>query len=57
MTTTTSAKPGRPRLDTREGFNESFAAVLPALQSGEISKGEAARRLGISHRSLNRYVG
>jgi len=29
---------------------------LPALREGIISKGEAARRLGISHRSLNRYL-
>ena len=47
---------GRPRLDDQEGFKEAFATVLPVLRSGGISRGEAARRLGISHRSLSRYL-
>ena len=49
-------KGGRPRLGDQPDFFERFASVLPALRDGEISKGEAARRLGISHRSLNRYL-
>ena len=47
---------GRPRLDHRPGFRESFATVLPRLRSGEMSQGQAARELGISVRSLKRYV-
>lgn len=49
-------KPGRPRLDDRPGFHKSFAAILPRLIAKEISQGRAARELGISVRSLKRYV-
>ena len=47
---------GRPRLGDRPDFYRRFASVLPTLGDGKISKGEAARLLGISHRSLNRYL-
>jgi len=47
---------GRPRLDARPGFSEAFARILPALLERKISKGEAARKLGISPRSLRRYL-
>ena len=47
---------GRPRIDGYSGFKDRFARVLPALVRGRISKGEAAKQLGISHRSLNRYL-
>jgi len=49
-------KTGRPRLDDNSEFIRRFAMLLPALNEAAISKGEAARRLGISHRSLNRYL-
>lgn len=49
-------KTGRPRLDTKEGFKEAFATLLPHLRVGDISQGEAARELGMSVRSLKRYV-
>ena len=49
-------KNGRPRLDDSPGFKEGFAIVLPRLIGGEISQGQAARELGISVRSLKRYV-
>ncbi len=49
-------KGGRPRLGDHTDFYRRFASVLPALREGEMSKGEAARQLGISHRSLNRYL-
>lgn len=49
-------KVGRPRLDYVPGFNERFASILPALRNGLVSKGRAAKTLGISHRSLNRYL-
>lgn len=49
-------KAGRPRLDSHPDFIRRFARVLPALSVGAISKGEASKRLGISHRSLNRYL-
>jgi hypothetical protein len=49
-------KPGRPRLEDRPGFRERFATILPRLNAGEISQGRAARELGISVRSLKRYV-
>ena len=50
-------KTGRPRLDDSPGFKEAFATILPRLIGGEISQGRAARELGISVRSLKRYVG
>ena len=47
---------GRPRLDSTKSFRADFAMLLPSLRAGEISKGEMARRLNISHRSLNRLL-
>ncbi len=49
-------KTGRPRLDDSPGFKEAFATILPRLIGGGISQGQAARELGISVRSLKRYV-
>ncbi len=49
-------KTGRPRLDDSPGFRERFAALLPHLLAKEMSQGQAARELGISVRSLKRYV-
>ena len=49
-------KIGRPRLDDSPGFKQRFATVLPRLIGGEISQGQAAREMGISVRSLKRYV-
>ena len=53
--TRTGSKGGRPRRDLRQGFHHRFATVLPQLLAGEISQSQAARRLGISIRSLKRY--
>jgi len=47
---------GRPRLDATPAFRESFAAILPCLLDKAISQGQAAHELGISVRSLKRYV-
>ena len=49
-------KSGRPRLDDRPGFKRAFATLLPAVRARNISQGDAARQLGISVRSLKRYV-
>ncbi len=49
-------KTGRPRLDDSPQFKKAFATILPRLIGGEISQGQAARELGISVRSLKRYV-
>ena len=51
-----AVKPGRPRVDGRPNFNRLFASILPVLREGRISKGKAAASLGISHRTLNRYL-
>ena len=48
-------KTGRPRKDTGELLTW-LRRLLPGLRAGSISKGEAARELGISHRSLGRYL-
>ena len=50
------AKGGRPRLDAQEDFVEGFCQLLPRLSDGSMSKAEAARRLGVSHRSVSRYM-
>ena len=52
----TAMKPGRPRLDHDPDFYRRFATLLPGLRAGTMSRGEASRHLGISHRSLNRYL-
>ena len=49
-------KPGRPRLDDSPAFREDFATILPRIIAKEISQGQAARELGVSVRSLKRYV-
>ena len=49
-------KTGRPRLDTRDGFIEAFARILPYLRDEVISLGKAAKAMGISRRSLRRYM-
>ena len=51
-----SAKGGRPRLDSQEGFTSRLYEVLPRLRSGDISQRRAAEVLGISVRSLKRYA-
>lgn len=50
------ARGGRPRLDAQEAFVEGFCQLLPRLNDGSMSRAEAARRLGISHRSVSRYM-
>ena len=45
-----------PQASDSPGFKEAFATILPRLIGGEISQGQAARELGISVRSLKRYV-
>ena len=47
---------GRPRLDAQEDFVERFCQLLPRLHDGSMSKAEAARRLGVSVRSVGRYL-
>ena len=49
-------KGGRPRLDAQEDFVERFCQLLPRLSDGSMSKAEAARRLGVSVRSVGRYL-
>ena len=49
-------KTGRPRLDHSEEFRRAFATLLPQLRANNISQGKAAKELGISVRSLKRYV-
>ena len=49
-------RPGRPRLDSRAGFNREFCRILPRLHAGRINLSQAARELGISVRSLKRYA-
>jgi len=50
------ARGGRPRLDAQEDFMERFCQLLPRLTDGSMSKAEAARRLGVSVRSVGRYL-
>ena len=50
-------KIGRPRVDDRPGFKESFGTVLERISKGEISKREGARLLGVGTATLYRYAG
>ena len=50
------AKGGRPRLDAQEDFVKGFCQLLPRLNDGSMSRSEAANRLGVSHRSVSRYM-
>lgn len=47
---------GRPPVTAKPGFAERWAAIRPDLEARRISKGEAARRLGIGHASLLRLL-
>jgi hypothetical protein len=51
------AKGGRTRLDLpKKTSRKGFASFCHALARGPITRGEAARRLRVSHRSLSRYL-
>ena len=50
------ANGGRPRLDSQEGFVAALLRVLPRVYAGNISQRRAAKELGISARTLNRYA-
>ena len=50
------AKGGRPRLGDDPEFSRGFAAVLRRLSDGTMSQREAARELGVSARSVGRYL-
>ena len=47
--------PGRPRLDSRDGFMKAFCRILPRVERDEITPSKAASQLGISVRSFKRY--
>jgi len=47
---------GRPRLDNSKDFEKDFCRLLPRLRTGDISQREAANELGISARTLKRYL-
>ncbi len=47
---------GRPRVTTRQGFNQTFGAVLERLRSGEISRRQAAREIHIGYATLKRLL-
>ena len=48
---------GRPPLSSSvPGFLKRLKRLMPALQQENLSKGEAARTLNVSRRSLRRYM-
>ena len=47
---------GRPPVSDRKGFDQRFLAMLPRLDSGEISRRKAARELGIGYATLKRRL-
>lgn len=51
----TATNMGRPRLESRPGFQEDFCRLLRRVQAGEISAVEASKDMGISLRSFKRY--
>ena len=56
MKTTSRRRPGRPRVVDRPGFLVKWAEVGPLVLRGEISHGEAARRLGVSFATVLRLL-
>ena len=50
-------KEGRPCVSDRPGFNEALKRVLGRVSTGEISKRQAARLLGVGTATLYRYAG
>jgi hypothetical protein len=49
-------RPGRPRVVDRPGFLARWAEVGPLVLRGEISHGEAARRLGCGFATVLRLI-
>ena len=47
---------GRPSVNERPGFEQRFAAVVQHIGSGELSRNQAARELGISYATLKRLL-
>jgi DNA invertase Pin-like site-specific DNA recombinase len=47
---------GRPRVMDRRGFKNRFGAILERHKSGEISRKEAAKELGIGYATLKRLL-
>ena len=47
---------GRPRIDRQQGFIKALYRVLPHVYAGTVSQRQAALEIGISARSLKRYM-
>ena len=47
---------GRPSVVERRGFKKRFGAILERLRTGEISRREAAKELGIGYATLKRLI-
>ena len=49
-------KIGRPRVTDRDGFDQSFGAILERLSSEDISRTKAAKELQIGYATLKRLL-
>jgi DNA invertase Pin-like site-specific DNA recombinase len=47
---------GRPRVIDRKGFSRRFGAILERLSTGDISRRQAAKELGIGYATLKRLL-
>ena len=47
---------GRPSMNERPEFEQRFAAVVQRIGSGELSRNQAARELGIGYATLKRLL-
>jgi len=47
---------GRPKVTDKRGFKRRFGVVLEALQGEKISRGQAAKELGIGYATLKRLL-
>lgn len=56
MKTMAKRRPGRPRIVDSPGFLAKWAEVGPVVLRGEISHGEAARRLGCGFATVLRLI-
>ncbi len=47
---------GRPRVTDRPGFEDRFGAVLERLETGELSRTQAAKELGVGYATFKRLL-
>ncbi|AGG08463.1 recombinase family protein [Dehalococcoides sp. THU3] len=50
------SKTGRPKVIDREGFSQAYGDILEGLSKGNLSRSQAAKKLGIGYATLKRLL-